>query len=365
MPQILKTPSIPAPASALVSQITCPNSYYAPPNVIELERMTPPVAALMSSLWNKSVHPGQNIEIYIFKNVFVTQEGLVFDEQIQLIDCTRTLHSDQEIESSANAIRTIRKDGNIRLIPKAVLAKSRGAENYGHFIIEMLTRAWFARVYLKLTDWPALLHESSPDIQNVSIQALHQAGYDSAQILTCGREPVFLEELVFVHGLANHSKYMSPYVMQSLDAIADDIPPYDAPKIYVPRRPSPTRDFIRESKIATALAGMGFSEVVTTTLSFRDQIAAFKGASTVVGPMGAALTNLVFCRPGTDVFLFAPSSAAEVLFWMICQARRLNYCEIRVKESGPQTGNLPWDRALDVRPRHVTRIVSGKSLGFF
>lgn len=321
------------------------------------------IAKLMVNIWQNSVHAGRNIDIYVLKNVFVSNEGLVFDENAHLIACTRTLHSDEQIDSSAEAVRSIRDREGVRAIRKAVLAKSRGAENYGHFLIEMLTRAWFARTYLALTDWPVLIHESTAAIRKVAIQAIQQAGYDRDQILTCGQEPVFLKELIYVDGLASHSQYISPYVMQCLDAVADDVQAGTASMIYVPRRPAPTRDFVNERQISAALVANGFSEVTTASLDFRDQIAAFKGASTVVGSMGAALTNLVFCRPGTDVFVFMPSSAAEVLFWMISQIRRLNYCEIRTKETGPQTGPLPWDRALDIPPRQLARIVAGKDRG--
>lgn len=358
MTDTLKTPLVAPPSSSLVSQIKCPNSYYAPPKLIELQKMPPDIANLMSSLWNQAIHIGHDIKIYHFKNVFVSFEGLIFDENLNLIDVSKTLHSEEEVDRSAEDVRAMRHHNISETIPKAVLAKSRGAENYGHFIIEMLTRAWLARTHLDLTDWPALLHESPPALRTISIQALQQAGYGSDQILTCNHDPVFVRDLIYVQGLAHHSQYLSPYVMQCLDAIAEDVQAGDATKIYAPRRPTPTRDFVDEPQIAASLAAHGFSEVMTATLTFRDQIAAFKGAGTVVGPMGAALTNLAFCRPGTDVFLFMPSSAAEVLFWMIAQARRLNYREIRSRESGPQTGGLPWDRALDVAPETLLDIVN-------
>jgi len=325
--------------------------------------MTPPIAELMSDIWGRSVQAGRNIDIYLFRNVFVTAEGLVFDKEGQLIACTRTLHSDEQIDFSADALRAVRDSQDLRTIDKAVLAKSRGAENYGHFLIEMLTRAWFARTHLDLTDWPALIHKSTAAIESVAIQALQQAGYRRDQILICGQEPVFLQELIFVDGLSDHSRYLSPYVMQCLDTIADGVQAGTASKIYVTRRPAQTRDFVNEGQISACLAANGFSEVTTASLDFRSQIATFKGAGTVVGAMGAALTNLVFCKPGTDVFVFMPSSAAEVLFWMIAQVRRLNYCEIRTKETGPQTGPLAWDRALEIHPKQLARIVSGKESG--
>jgi hypothetical protein len=124
--------------------------------------------------------------------------------------------------------------------------------------------------------------------------------------------------------------------------------------IYATRRPSKTRDFENEQQIKGIFEDDGFSEIVTAELPFLEQVGTFKTAKRVVGPMGAALTNIIFCRPGTEITLFSPASARELFFWHIAEGKKLNYQEVRCEETGPQQGPLPWDRSLSV-PMEVAR----------
>jgi capsular polysaccharide biosynthesis protein len=48
-----------------------------------------------------------------------------------------------------------------------------------------------------------------------------------------------------------------------------------------------------------ALSSYEFEVIVPGNLTFGEQVEAFASAEIVVGPHGAALTNLLFCAPGT------------------------------------------------------------------
>ena len=112
-----------------------------------------------------------------------------------------------------------------------------------------------------------------------------------------------------------------------------------------------------ESSVAAQLAAAGFHRATTGDMPFEAQVALFKGASHVVGIGGAALTNILFARPGTRVTVISPSSASEVLFWTIAELRGLDYEELRCREVGPQQGPLPWDRSIDLQPADLARLL--------
>ena len=346
----------PPPDSRLLS-LRCPNSYYAYPKLHCIAAIPEPSFATLDVLWKRSIHPGRDVNLFRLHNVFVAKEGLVFDATGRLYDVTRTYHSDGEIAEGYTAVLQAIASGNTRSFKKGILTKSRGSSNYGHFILEMLPRAWLARTSLTLTDWPAIIDATSPIIEDVARQALNAAGFDPDHIIPTDQAPAFFEEIVVVDGLTSHSQYISPFVMQCLDIITGNVPDGPAKDIYVPRRPAISRDFENEPAISAHLQHLGFRETRTAELPFLDQIAAFKGAQTVVAVSGAALTNLVFCKPGTRVFNFSPCSAMEVLFWMIAEARHLDYREIRCAEIGPQNGGLPWDRTIKMTPREIERIL--------
>jgi hypothetical protein len=64
---------------------------------------------------------------------------------------------------------------------------------------------------------------------------------------------------------------------------------------------------------------------VPGTLSISDRIAAFRAARLVIGPHGAGLSSLVFCRSASCVYELLPSHYPNVSFNRIAQAAGLNY----------------------------------------
>ena len=73
------------------------------------------------------------------------------------------------------------------------------------------------------------------------------------------------------------------------------------PKKILIRRSGKTRGIANFDELETALKERGWSVLDLEGLSFSDQIALFAGASHIVAEHGAALTNLLWCRPGCQV----------------------------------------------------------------
>jgi capsular polysaccharide biosynthesis protein len=357
MASIIGEISTSPPAGSLVASLPSPNAYLAYPNLTLLANLPPEVFEALDPIWKRSILPGKNVNVYRLHNVFLAMEGLVFDENLALIDVTLTYHSEHEVMQARDAVRIavdMSREGGVE---KGILTKSRGSSNYGHFIVEMLPRAWLARTRLGLDGWPAIVDGTSAAVLSVATQALQLAGFAATEIVATSHAPQFVKELIVVEGLTQHADYLSPFVMQCLDAVTSSIPAGADPMIYAPRRPAIVRDFVNEPLIAKRLETMGFRENRSGEMSFAEQVSAFKGAQSVVGVTGAAMANTVFCAPGTRIFNFTPSGAREVLFWMIAEARRLRYREIRCPEIGPQIGLLPWDRAIGVSPDEIEAVL--------
>jgi capsular polysaccharide biosynthesis protein len=100
------------------------------------------------------------------------------------------------------------------------------------------------------------------------------------------------------------------------------LPPKDVasrPKrIYVTRgNQRNTRRFVRETELLSGLEKRGFAVVDPGSLSVQDQIDHFAAADVIVGPHGAALTNLVFAKEGARVLeLFGPKYV-KACFWTL------------------------------------------------
>lgn len=77
-------------------------------------------------------------------------------------------------------------------------------------------------------------------------------------------------------------------------------------RLLVSRRKAARRRVLNEKHLRKALEAYGFREVMLEDCSIADQARLFASAETIVATHGAALTNLVFCHPGTSVVeLFA------------------------------------------------------------
>nr|WP_244959678.1 glycosyltransferase family 61 protein [Gluconacetobacter azotocaptans] len=96
-------------------------------------------------------------------------------------------------------------------------------------------------------------------------------------------------------------------------------------RLYVNRSGTGNRAIPNESALAARLHDMGFLAVRPETLAPEAQIDLFRAASMVVGPLGAGMTNIGFCRPGTVVYDLVPDHHANPCFLAMAMRGDLAY----------------------------------------
>jgi hypothetical protein len=79
-----------------------------------------------------------------------------------------------------------------------------------------------------------------------------------------------------------------------------------SPFVYVSRRDASFRRVRNEAEVEALLSNYGFESYALAELSFREKVTLFAGARAVVGPVGAGMANILFCRPGTPFIEFLP-----------------------------------------------------------
>jgi len=195
-----------------------------------------------------------------------------------------------------------------KLIPgKTLILASTGGDTYFHWMTDVLPR----------------------------IRIVQQAGYDLDkfdQVLVNGLNQPFQREALKKLGIQSErclslvestaAFILEEGVLPSLPSVPGVVPPETVEflqttftakktgsgrKIFISRGGAKHRQLIHEKEIASHLLKMGFETVECGKLSVQEQADRFCSADIVVGAHGAALTNLVFCRPGTRVVeLFSP-----------------------------------------------------------
>jgi capsular polysaccharide biosynthesis protein len=96
-------------------------------------------------------------------------------------------------------------------------------------------------------------------------------------------------------------------------------------RLYVARTDAEHRKMRNEDGLIAELAQRGFEIIIPGSLSFAEQVSLFRGASVVVGPHGAGMTNIVFCEPGTIVYELVPEHYQNACFCNLAHICRLRY----------------------------------------
>ena len=90
---------------------------------------------------------------------------------------------------------------------------------------------------------------------------------------------------------------------------------------------------INNKQIANLLKERGFSVYKVSNLSFFKQIYLFNNAKIIIGPHGAAFTNLIFCKKNTKIIELIPKNHESIKCLKISKLLKLKYIRIEIKRS--------------------------------
>ncbi len=246
---------------------------------------------------------------------------------------------------------------------------SVGSRNYGHWLVDDLARVRAIeeirrsinpqRICIVMSD----VGERHNQVHLESLAALCKArGLGEFEALFIrSDEKAFFEDLCFVTPITQHPVLKSP---DAIHWVADGVFGYPPsaedramwpPRIFVQRGMTGNRDLINQAEIGALLDQHGFVTIDTSQMSFLLQASMFRNAEVVVGCMGAAMTNLIFSRPGTLSGYLAPEGWVETFYWDLAAIRGHRYA-VCFGDTGAQ--NLsPWQRNYRVNPASVLEML--------
>jgi len=114
-------------------------------------------------------------------------------------------------------------------------------------------------------------------------------------------------------------------------------------RLLVARR-GPTRTIQNLDQVQDCLSTYDFETVYIEGMSMRDQILLFQSAAFIVGVHGAALSNLLWCAPGTKVLEFMPAVEMRPFFWLISEKLDL----VHAMQFCPCVGATQFQSAIHV-----------------
>lgn len=193
-------------------------------------------------------------------------------------------------------------------------------KNYYHFTHEVLTKFW-ALSKLKLADDIPLIvnseiltipqfkellnlfnHEKRRIISLSYLQKLKvKELYAITPIKISGGAPKDWKSVSRSHPQYNYSAldFIRNIILKNTPNITGET--YE--RIFISRKNYSLRKY-NEDEIESLLRKKGFRTIYPETLTIWEQIALFSKAKIIVAASGAALTNLLYCSPGTNIIVF-------------------------------------------------------------
>ena len=237
----------------------------------------------------------------------------VFGPTVSVVDESGKLLADVSVEWGKKAednwsFRRLSLPKPQAVTGRTLVLASTGGDTYFHWMTDVLPRVGLARRagYDPASfDWVLVNGLIHPFQQ----ESLHQLGIPANRCLAFHKKELLyeMEEAV----LASLPAVPGVVPPESVDFLRNAFPAGKKPrsrKIFIGRGEAKHRPVIHEKEIWAQLQKRGFDSVDCGKLSVQKQAEVFGSADMVVGAHGAALTNLVFCYPGTQVVeLFSPA----------------------------------------------------------
>jgi len=131
-------------------------------------------------------------------------------------------------------------------------------------------------------------------------------------------------------------------------------------RIFIARAGRRARGIVNEKDLLRSLEPLGFERIRLEALPLLEQVSLFQQAECVVGPHGAGLTNLMFCRPGTQVIEIGTPYRPWSCFYEIAHHSGLAYhlhlaTPVQISHFDPATG--AGDSKLRVDPAELAGVI--------
>lgn len=242
-----------------------------------------------------------------------------------------------------------------------VLASSWAGYNYFHYLFELLPRC--EMVHRSGIDLDSIDHflvnPLNPLQSNVYWKGLEEIGVARERVLFCDAPSVFNTSHVVAPSTLRGTGHMRKWVCEWLNHTFGQGTSDDGRRVrlYVGRDDAGNRRVRNQSEILErVLSPLGFEHVTWDGRSIREQAALFGSADVVVAANGAALANLVFCRPGTRVIVMHRPTYLSPVFYQLSHTIGLDYYHLTGEAATPAP---PEDCASDfyVNPESLVELL--------
>ena len=294
----------------------------------------------------------KNFSKYNYK-FFEIQNGRIFTDNIEnvsIISSNKLLDnfSYQQIKGKlVNSKKNqVLKTGTPKFIFKlnrtiAVLSQgASGYNNYAHFLFDIVPKIKLISLAINLKKIDYFYFSK---LNNYQKEILKRVGINEQKIIDSNKYRHLQSNKIIG---VTHPNYIKGTISEAHSAIPKWIISYlknvflkrkqsktPYKKIYIDRSDSKLKHckIINNSDIKKFLKNKGFKILKLSKLKFDKQTNIFRNAKMIIGPHGAGLANLVFCKKNTKVVEIKPRDHPNKVYERICDINKLRYNLIKLK----------------------------------
>lgn len=318
------------PASAGVSLIATArtDSYRRPmPKLIDAEIVDPNDLAHLMRVFTDAEQAVMGMRLYELPDAVTFSTGeVVIDGRYLLVESI--LHSRPHNSGATRLIDEALAVAEKRFTmspgercDRGLLLNQWSPRNYGHFLVEILPKVGFARERADLGETDLLVNRGiTGAIGAVYRECLDRSGYKRGLVPVPAQMQV--ERLLFVttagiHGINKYAPAIQYVRSLFLSGEEKPCPPRNGRRLWVLRKEEYKRRLTNQAELVEMARSFGYEVVVPEAMSVAEQAATFAEASACIGPIGAGLSNIMFCWPGTPVITLCPNFGRETFFYDI------------------------------------------------
>jgi len=234
---------------------------------------------------------------------------------------------------------------------RAALLGNRGFsnDNYYHFWADVISDIWYIRRNIPPSELP-----NTYLVPFVGLawqwDILHSCGLRDDQIIPCSRYDVLSFEKLIIPFRDRGAVNLPPWLSSAIHQMSGWSPKTvkGTRLIFVSRADATRRRVVNEAVIRERLVQEGFEVYTLDGMSFREQQSLFASASIICAPHGAALTNLVWCGPGTVVIDLLSEQHLTPCFKELAEQNQVVYYPCVCKKVESEDLGIEGDIAVSV-----------------
>ena len=289
---------------------------------------------LLPKLFSKT-HPLFGKTSILFQRTWVREleKSIVFGPTIGVVSADNLLISSVSIEWSCPperhwTFRKLRLPYTTRLFGRSLILASTGGDSYFHWMTDILPRVRLAKKAGYEVDFfeHFIVNDVKAEYQKETLSYLKIPSNKLRKIPANSNG--YLCEKAVLPSLPSFPGVVPPETIQYLRSIVPETSFQTGSKLYIDRGKSKRRKIPEEERIIDWLKTQGFEIIDCGKMSVKDQAAAFAHAELIVAPHGGALTNLIFCRPGTKIVELLSSEYPNPCYRNLCGVAKLPYIGI-------------------------------------